>query len=248
MRTLALVVAYDGSGFHGWQVQPGQRTVQGVLEEALAGLLGKAVRVHAAGRTDTGCHARGQVASFACDTTLPVTALPPALNTRLPEDVRVRDARAAHDAFDARRSATARRYSYRLLDAEDLLMRRIAWHPRRRIAAEGLERAVRPLEGDHDCAALQAAGSTATVTRCEVRRAGWRRWDGGLVLDMISNHFLYHMVRNVVGTALMLQNEPDPGAAMLAVLRSGDRVNAGPTAPPEGLCLEQVFYPEAVWA
>ncbi|HYM80094.1 MAG TPA: tRNA pseudouridine(38-40) synthase TruA [Candidatus Limnocylindria bacterium] len=246
MRTFKIVLGYDGTGFHGWQVQPGRRTVQGVLEEALAHVLGFDVRLKAAGRTDAGCHARGQVASFAADTPVPIAALRPALNRRLPRDVRVRSAEEAESGFDARRSAIARRYGYRLLDREDVLWGRMAWHPGRTPDAARLVQATRPLEGDHDCAAFQAAGSTPTRTHCRVHRATWRRWEGGVMLDVIANHFLYHMVRNLVGTALALAERTNPSEAMRAVLATRDRSRAGPTAPPQGLCLEEVFYSERV--
>ena len=143
MRVVRLVVAYDGTAFHGWQVQPGARTVQGVLEEGLSELLGSAIRVNGAGRTDAGVHARGQVASFACEGRLPARALPPRLACLLPADVRVLAAADAPPGFHARHSAVARRYSYALLDADDLLWSRFAWRPPRPAPAAALERAAR---------------------------------------------------------------------------------------------------------
>jgi tRNA pseudouridine38-40 synthase len=244
VRILRLDVAYDGTAFHGWQIQPDQRTVQGVLEEALAIVLQEEVRLKGAGRTDTGCHARGQVASFATGSTLPVRALAPLVRRHLPGDVQVLAARDAAPDFDARRSARARRYAYRLLHAPDVLWGRIAWHPRRALDPEKLACAVRPLEGERDCASFAASGSTPTPSRCHVQHAAWRHWEGGLQLDLIADHFLYHMVRNVVGTALMVMDGPDPSAAMASILEARSRKAAGPTAPPEGLCLEQVFYAE----
>ena len=242
MRTLRLDVAYDGTGFHGWQIQPDQRTVQGVLEDALNEVLGERVRLTGAGRTDAGCHARGQVASFATGSSLPARSIAPMLRRHLPEDVIVREAREASPDFDARRSARGRRYAYRLLDRPDVLLQRMAWHPRRPLDGDRLSSAVRPLEGEHDCAAFAATGSTPAPTRCHLHHAGWRRWEGGLQLDLVADHFLYHMVRNVVGTALMVMDRPDPGAEIAAILASRSRAKAGPTAPPQGLCLEQVFY------
>jgi tRNA pseudouridine38-40 synthase len=246
VRTLKLVVAYDGTAFHGWQAQPGQRTVQGVLEEALSRVLDAQVAVTSAGRTDAGTHARGQVASVRVDASLPTRAFAPSLQRHLPEDVRVVQATDVAAEFDARRSATARRYAYRLLDRDDVLWQRFAWHPRMRLDADALERAVAPLAGEHDCAAFQSTGSTPTRTGCRVYRAGWRRWEAGLVLDVISDHFLYHMVRTIVGTALAAARTADPGRAMRAVLDSRRRARAGATAPACGLCLEQVFYPPEV--
>ena len=243
MRGLKLVVAYDGAGFEGWQRQPGRRTVQGVMEAHLSEVLKEPVTVTGAGRTDAGCHARGQVASLTTASPLPVRALAPLLNRRLPADVRVREATETEPGFDARRSAIARRYAYRLLWEDDLLLSRIAWHPRHPFDADGLARATAPLEGRHDFAAFQSTGSTPVASVCHVTRASWRPSEGGVQLDIVADHFLYHMVRSIVGTALVFQSAADPGARMRECLASRDRGRAGPTSPAHGLCLEEVFYP-----
>lgn len=242
MRTFKLTVAFDGTDFHGWQRQPGERTVQGVLEAALADLLGEAVTLRGAGRTDAGVHARGQVASLAAATTLPAAALRPALGPRLPRDVRVLDAVEVGEGFDARRSARARRYSYRLLRREDPLLERFAWRPRAWPAAAALAAATRTLEGRHDCSSFRSAGSSDTRPDCAVSRAAWGEWEGGLLLDITADHFLYHMVRTIVGTALAAAASADPAGAMRAVLGARERAAAGPTAPAHGLCLEEVLY------
>jgi len=242
VRTIRLDVAYDGTEFHGWQAQPGLRTVQGVLEETLAEVLGEPVSVAGAGRTDAGTHARGQVASFTTDAPLPTSALVPVLKQRLPADVIVREAAEREADFHARHSAVARRYAYRLLDQPDVLWQRTAWWPRRQVQPEALARAVAPLEGTHDCAAFQASGCSASRSECVVHRAAWRRWEGGWLLDIVADHFLYHMVRNIVGTALDAARTADPEAAMRDVLDSRARARAGATVPPRGLCLERVYY------
>ncbi len=241
-----MIVAYDGAAFDGWQRQPGRRTVQGVLEAELSAVLDEPVKVTGAGRTDAGCHARGQVASFTTGGRLPTAALLPVLNRRLPRDLRLRAAAEAPEGFDARRSAIARRYAYRLLRQDDVLLARFAWHPREVVDPDALARATAPLVGQHDCASFQSAGSSPTVSVCRIQRASWRPWDGGVLLDIIADHFLYHMVRSIVGTAIALQGESDPARAMLDCLRSRDRSRAAATAPAHGLCLEEVFYREAV--
>jgi tRNA pseudouridine38-40 synthase len=243
MRTMRLRVAYDGTEFHGWQRQPGRCTVQGVLEEALAALLGvEEVALHGAGRTDAGVHARGQVASFRAETSIPAAALRHALAPLLPREVRVLASDEVPDDFDARRSARARRYSYRLLRAEDPLQGRFAWHPRRWPDPGALEAGTRVLEGRHDFSSFRSAGSSDSSPVCELALAGWADWEGGLVLDIVSDHFLYRMVRSIVGTALQLAAGADPAGRMRAVLEAGERSAAGPTAPAHGLCLEEVRY------
>jgi tRNA pseudouridine38-40 synthase len=243
-RTIRMRVAYDGSGFHGWQTQPGVRTVQGVIEEALAPVLGEPVRLQGAGRTDAGVHARGQVASFVTAARIPARALPPVLDRRLPPDVRVHEARDASPEFDARRSAVGRHYAYRLLDAPDLLLERFAWRPARPPDAEGLARAAGALLGEHDFSAFRGAGGSPVSPRCRLTRASWSRWEGGLRFDVVADHFLYHMVRVLVGTSLALSGHPDPASAMAAIRDSRDRTRAGVTVPPHGLTLEAVDYGE----
>ena len=236
------MVSYDGTDFHGWQRQPARRTVQGVLEETLSRVLGAGVEVAGAGRTDAGVHARGQNASFETESRLPLRAFVPRLNRELPADVRVLSAEDREPEFHARRGATARRYAYRLLDRDDVLLRRLAWCPPRRISPEALERGTRPLEGVHDCRSFESTGSPSRTTECRVDRARWSRWEGGLRLDIVADHFLYHMVRTVVGTVLAAAERRDPAAHTRSVIDAHDRALAGATAPPQGLCLEEVFY------
>jgi tRNA pseudouridine38-40 synthase len=236
-------VAYDGTDFHGWQIQPGLRTVQGTVEAALDRLeLEDRTRTAGAGRTDAGVHARGQVTSFSAVTRLPARALAPLLKRHLPPDVRVLEAAEVSAEFHARHSAVARRYAYRLLWREDLLWERFAWRPARIVAPDALERAVRVLEGEHDFAAFQASGGAPGRTVCRMMRAAWTRWDGGVRLEVIADHFLYHMVRNIVGTALAAAATDDPAGRLRALLASRDRGAGGVTAPACGLTLEQVFY------
>ncbi len=242
-KTIRLVVAYDGTDFHGWQVQPGRRTVQGVLQDALSGLLEETVEIAGAGRTDAGVHARGQCASFTTSHRLPARAYAPSLGRRLPRDVRVVEAEERPEGFHARHSARARRYAYRLLDRDDVLLGRFAWAPPAPADPAALDRATRVLEGAHDCTSFASSGSPARTNVCRVHRARWSRWEGGTRLDIVADHFLYHMVRTVVGTALAAARTRDPEAAMGRALAARARAAAGPTAPPQGLSLEQVFYP-----
>ena len=244
MRKIRLLVSYDGTSFHGWQVQPRLRTVQGEIEDALRDMLdGTLQRVSAAGRTDTGVHARGQVASFACESRLPAHAFAPLLNKRLPADVRVRAAAAAPARFHARHSARARRYAYRVIERPDVLVERYAWNLGHRPDWARIDAATRVLEGEADFAAFGTPSTPAATSVCRIRHARWRRVRGGARLDIVADHFLYHMVRHIVSTAVRLQAHADPAAAMRAILASRDRARAIARAPAHGLCLEQVEYP-----
>ena len=250
MRTLKLVVAYDGTEFHGWQVQPGQRTVQGALEQALTQALEEDVKIQGAGRTDAGVHARGQCASFSTSKRVPAAGLVRRLRRFLPADVRVVDAEDREEGFHARHSARGRRYAYRLLVKDDVLRARHAWLPAqpawlpdRPLDAARLERATRVLEGEHDCSSFGSAGSSPANPRCRISRARWSRWEGGLAFDVVADHFLYHMVRTLVGTALKVSTAEHPDREMREIREARDRSAAGVTVPAQGLCLEQVFYP-----
>lgn len=248
MRRLALVVAYDGAAFHGWQRQPGLRTVQGDIEAALSAVLEEDVRVSGAGRTDTGVHARGQVASFETSSALPARAVQARLAKRLAADVQVRSAHDAAADFDARRTATARRYAYRLAREHDVLFRGISVRPRERWVPDRWQRAALSLEGQHDCSSFESAGSPRAEKTCRIVRASFSPWEAGVVLHIVADRFLYHMVRNVIGTLLAAGRAKDPAAHVRGVIAARDRAAAGACVPPHGLSLEQVFYPVGVWS
>jgi len=242
-RSFRLTVAYDGTDFHGWQRQPGQRTVQGELERALGAALGvEGLVVNGAGRTDAGVHARGQVASFRAATTLPAGAVAALGGRELPPDLRIVEARETGEDFHARHSARSRRYAYRLLEREDVLLGRFAWCPLKPLDGDALNRAAAPLLGRHDCAAFEAAGSSPANPECAITMARWERCEGGWRFDVRADHFLYHMVRNLVGTLLRASALPDPAGHVAEVLESRARSRAGATAPARGLCLEAVGY------
>jgi len=245
VRNLRFLVEYDGSEFSGWQVQPGLRTVQGTLEGALGVVLGEPVRVRGAGRTDAGCHARGQVANTRTGSAVATDRLLRSLASLLPQDVAVHEVSEAPLAFDARRDARERRYEYRLLGRPAPLWRRFAWypgfHPDRRVLEESLPLVI----GDHDFKGFAGADPARRggTSHCRVTHAAWEEWEGGLVFRITANRFLYHMVRNLVGTMVKIARGGLERDRVARALASGDRRDAGPTAPPQGVCLAGVGYP-----
>lgn len=241
-RTFRLTVAYDGTAFHGWQRQPDQRTAQGVLEQALSAVLESPVQVNGAGRTDAGVHARGQVASFTARTPLPARAIASLAARALPSDLRIVEASEATEGFHARHSAIARRYRYHLLDAPDLLQERFAWWPRRPWRLADLQRASEPLVGRQDHSSFESQGSSPAEPVCRITRARWTAAEGGAAFEVRADHFLYRMVRNLVGTQLVAAATDDPAGHMRTVLAARDRRAAGPSAEPQGLSLEAVDY------
>jgi tRNA pseudouridine38-40 synthase len=240
LTTLRLTLEYDGGGFHGWARQPGQRTVEGVLREALdviypRGWEGLAV----AGRTDTGVHATGQVASVGVTGGAPAHRAAEALNTALPPDLSVLGAEEAPEGFNARFCATARSYRYLILNRVSrsaLEARRSLWWPRP-VDLPRLEACAALLPGEHDFSAFTPAESQHEVFLRIIRESAWERHGDHLHFTVTADSFLRHMVRTLVGT--MLQSSPE---RFERLLEGRPRFEGGATAPPWGLYLEQVEY------
>lgn len=247
MPRIRLTLEYDGTDFAGWQVQPGQRTVQSVVEAAVARLLQAKGRVPvaASGRTDAGVHARGLVAAFDSPAVLPLAAFTKGLNGLLPADVAVVDAAEVDDAFDPRRSAVGKHYRYRMWNGplRSPLRRRTHWEVRRPLDVAAMAAAAPALLGEHDFTSFRGQGCTAKtpvrrVTCLEVSgRAG-----GELRVDVEGTGFLRFQVRNMVGTLVEVGAGRLEAAAVAGILAARDRAAAGPTAPARGLTLEAVYY------
>lgn len=243
MRTLVLKIEYEGTDFIGWQLQPEGRTVQGVLEAAIRTILQAAHRATAAGRTDAGVHAAGQVVHIRTDSEMAVDRLKKGLNGVLPPDVRVLEAVQAHDDFHARFSAVGRRYIYRIIRRPSAMRRHYAWYVAYPLDADAMRRACAPLSGRHDFMSFCRAASTVDGTICEVRELDWDEKDDELRLHIEANRFLHHMVRTIVGTAVDIGRGRWPESVMAQMLRAKDRRAAGANAPAHGLCLKAVHYP-----
>lgn len=241
-----LVIAYDGTGFRGWQLQPGRRTVQGELEAALLRLTGENVRVYASGRTDAGVHADGQVIAFDLEREWEPRRLFLALNAQTARDLAVRSAEAVLPDFDPRRAARRRRYVYRIWRAyyESPFWRRYAWRVSFALDVEAMQQAAQYIIGRHDFSSLRAAGCDAETAVRHVFRSEIAV-DGELLTYTIeATAFLRHMVRNIMGTLVEVGRGMRPAASIPALLEARDRTLAGATAPPRGLCLEEVRYAE----
>jgi tRNA pseudouridine38-40 synthase len=245
MGRIQLILEYDGTDFVGWQRQPNGRSVQEEVERALEILVGTRVPVAAAGRTDAGVHALGQVAAFDDPRGLPLKAFARGLNAVLPKDVAVVDALEAPPDFDPRRWARGKRYRYRISNRRrrSPLRRRSHWELFAALDLSAMQAAAQALLGRHDFSAFRASDCEAKSPVRELRELGIARGEEAeLVLDFEGTAFLKHMVRNLTGSLVEVGRGKRPVKWIAEVLASKDRTRAGPTAPPQGLSLISVRY------
>ena len=238
-----LTLAYDGTRFRGWARNAGQRTVEGVLSEALGRALGTAPRISVAGRTDAGVHARGQVASFRSDEEVDLARLQRAINGMLAPEIVAIEVRRAAGGFDARFSASAREYRYRIdIGAwPDPFDARFVWHRPGELALSEMREAARSLLGEHDfasfCRRPRSGGTVRRLERLSIAHRGDR-----VGISARANAFLHQMVRTLVGTLVRVGDGKLDPAAVPEILAARDRARAGQMAPAHGLTLERVVY------
>ena len=244
MRNIALQLMYNGTAYHGWQVQKTERTVAETLEKGLSAICCEPIKVVGCGRTDAGVHAQRYVANFRTSSTIPCDRFPLAVNTRLPEDIVVRAAFEAAEDFNAIGSCLKKEYTYRIYNSrirDPFYVNRAYFYPKVLDAAV-MDRAARAFEGTHDFRAVRSVGTeTRTTVRtiyyCRVARNGPL-----LELKVCADGFLYNMVRAITGTVLYAAEGKLRPEDIPAILASGNRTLAGPTVPPGGLYLTRLWY------
>jgi tRNA pseudouridine38-40 synthase len=249
-RNIKLTLAYDGTDFSGWQIQPGHRTVQGELADAIWRVTKERLLPQGSGRTDAGVHALAQVASFALTSNIPTQNLLIALNHTLPQDIRVTGIEEMSADFHARHSAQAKTYEYRIFRGSicpPFIARYVHHHPYP-LDEEAIAQAAALVVGEHDFSSFAAVDpergkdGTGTSNVRTVYSSRWRR-DGDLLIYTVrGNGFLHHMVRNLVGTFLLVGKGSVPADSIAKILSSRRRSEAGPTAPASGLFLINVEY------
>ena len=244
-RNIALRIAYDGGNYHGFQRQtPPTLAVQNVLEEKLALVFGDTIELAAAGRTDAGVHAYGQVVNFFTDGRIPTERIVLAANSLLPPDIVVREAWEADREFSARHSAKSKVYVYRVLQTAlpDPFQRQYSWHVRRPLDRTAMQEAMRLLQGTHDFSSFRAAGGAPMSPVRTMYEADCRRQGELLEFRFFANGFLYHMVRNLMGTLINVGLGRITPQAFQSILEARDRQLASATGPAQGLYLYKVNY------
>jgi tRNA pseudouridine38-40 synthase len=251
MRNLKLVLAYDGTDFCGWQVQPDAPSIQGTLASAIGRITGEKVLPQGSGRTDAGVHALGQVASFQTDSVIPAVNLVIALNDILPVSIRVLEAGEVPEDFHARKSAKAKTYRYRIYrGAICPFLANYVWHYPYPLDFEAMKQAAPVIEGEHDFTSFAAVDPEkdkheGTRRQANVRTifsSRWQQESAEFVYEVRGNGFLHHMVRNLVGTFLLVGKGTLNTADVSRILQAKDRSAAGATTPASGLYLVNVEY------
>ena len=252
-RTLQLVLHYDGTGFSGWQRQPDRRTVQGVLEDALARLCAGPVTALGSGRTDAGVHARGQAVGVRVPERWSAVALRRALNAVLPHDIWVANAHDMQESFHARYSASSRRYSYYVGTDEGAaspFRRNTEWMVLKPLSRAALDAAAAKFVGEHRFHAFAVRGTAPAGDdhKCHIAVAQWHHRDGGLVFEIEANRFLHHMVRFLVGTMTDIATGRRPLSDVDALLLAPTNDAVSAPAPAHALFLDVVRYPAECYA
>lgn len=243
-RNIKLIIAYDGTNYHGFQRQRNASSIQQTIEDKLSKLFGHPLKITGAGRTDAGVHACGQVVSFFTTGTIPAERIPLAAKAILPEDIVVLSGEDVEMNFNARFSASSKIYIYRVYQKKlpDPFYRNYAWHIPKQLNVQAINNAAKALIGTHDFSAFRAAGGDAINPVRTIFEAACCRKEDIIEFKFWGNGFLYHMVRNLVGTLVDVGLGKIDEEGFEMILSGGDRTKAGVTAPPQGLYLKQVFY------
>ncbi len=240
-----LTIAYDGTGYSGWQRQRDPVvTVQQMVEKALSEILNRPIGISGASRTDAGVHAWGQVAIFRADISMPLNRFRMAVNSRLPHDVLIRRIESVSDQFDVTR-AQSKRYRYIIWQSKDrpIFNRQYMYHYWQEVSIEAMQAGCRYFQGRHDFVAFRGGQDDRQTTVRTIFHCGIHRRGPLIIMSVEGDGFLYHMVRNMVGTLLEIGRHRMPPEQILNAIASGRRSDAGPCAPAAGLCLMWVRYP-----
>ncbi len=245
MRTIKLIIEYDGTNYLGWQVQSKGPTIQGMIEEKLKLMIGEEVCLIGSGRTDSGVHAYEQVAHFKTRSQMDTLSIQKALNSLLPSDIAIKRVEEVEESFHARKQAKSKVYEYRILNQpiRSVFHRGYAWHIPHKLDWKEVRKATQKLVGEHDFSSFRSTGTSTKTTVRKIFRAEWKKGKDGLFrFEIEASGFLKQMVRAIVGTLIDVGRGKISAEEFKEILESQDRRKAGPTAPAHGLFLKEVKY------
>ena len=242
MRNLKLLIEYDGTSFVGWQIQANGRSVQEEITKVLEQILQEPITLIGSGRTDSGVHARGQVANFTTNSSLGVGSILSGLNGILPEDVYIHSVEDVRPEFNARFDARERLYRYFVAMEPTAIGRHYQWYVKYDLSLEAMNTVAGEIIGEHDFGSFCKYEAEVNHHRCTVMASHWTKTKGMLIYEIRANRFLHGMVRALVGTMIDVGRGFTPQAAFAEIMAAKDRRKAGMAAPPQGLFLEEVVY------
>lgn len=246
MKNIVLRLMYDGKAYHGFQRQKNGVTIQEKIEDAIFDITGARTPLIGCSRTDAGVHARSYVAMFSSESDIPMEQLPKALNSALPDDIRVMQSKIGPDDFHPIFSAIEKTYEYTIINQRynNVFLRDYAWFYPIPLSVERMQKAATYFVGEHDFAAFMAAGGTAKTSVRHIKSLSVSETDGAIKIRITANGFLYNMVRIITGTLVYAGNGKIEPEEIENIILSKDRRRAGMTAPPEGLMLVSTIYPD----
>lgn len=246
MKNIALQMMFDGAGYHGFQRQKNGNTIQAEVESAISSILCTPTEIIGCSRTDAGVHAKNYVCMFSADTNIADAALPKAFNSALPDDIRIVKAWECGADFHPIFSAVEKTYTYTIVNRRcmDVFLRNYAWFYPILLSVPDMQKAAEHFLGTHDFSACMAAGGSAKTTVRDIKRLSITEKDGVISIHITANGFLYNMVRIITGTLVCVGNGRFSKDDIVEILESGDRRRAGMTAPPQGLMLSRIVYPD----
>lgn len=244
MKNIKLTIEYDGTNFSGWQIQPSARTVQEEIGKAICKIIKKPVKINGSGRTDAGVHALGQVANFKGEFSIPVERIPIALNSILPKDICIKEAKEVHEYFHARYNAKGKKYIYKIYNGcvRSPLFRNYAYFVPQELNIEEMKEASKYFIGEHDFKGFMASGSSVVDTVRHIYDIDLSLKEDMITIEVMGNGFLYNMVRIITGTLVDIGVGKIRKEQLANIILSCNRDKAGHTAPAQGLYLAEVYY------
>ena len=244
MRNIKLIIEYDGKEYNGWQKQKNKLNIQGEIEKAIETITGEEIELIASGRTDAGVHSLGQTANFKTESTIQIEKIPIAINSQLKKSVRIKSAEEVEENFHSRYNCKRKTYRYTINNSEQgsAIYRNLEYHMPQKLNFEEMKKAIKYFEGEHDFKAFKSSGGSGKTTIRTIYKAEIKRENERIIIELTGNGFLYNMVRILTGTLVAAGTGAMTTADVMQVLEQKDRKLAGPTAPAQGLFLQQVKY------